>query len=327
MQEINLIEAVRQAMYEEMDRDQSVFILGEDIGVRGGVFLATDGFLEAFGASRVIDTPISESAIAGVALGAAMRGMRPIAEIEFADFFWPVFNQILGEAARLRYGTEGKLRAPLVLRAPYGRGIRGGLYHSQSPEAYFAHTPGLKVVAPATPFDAKGLLKAAIRDDDPVIFLEHKKTYRLVKGNIPEEEYTVPIGKADVKIQGKDITLITYGLMLHHCIEAARSLKAENFEVEVIDLRTLRPIDQDTVIRSVMKTGKALIVHEDTLALGIGAEISAILAEHVFDSLDAPIRRLAGPEVPAMPFSPTLESQFMINTSDIVEALKELSEY
>ena len=182
-------------------------------------------------------------------------------------------------------------------------------------------------MAPATPFDAKGLLKAAIRDDDPVIFLEHKKTYRLVKGNIPEEEYTVPIGKADVKIQGKDITLITYGLMLHHCIEAARSLKAENVEVEVIDLRTLRPIDQDTVIRSVMKTGKALIVHEDTLALGIGAEISAILAEHVFDSLDAPIRRLAGPEVPAMPFSPTLESQFMINTSDIVEALKELSEY
>ena len=327
MQEINLIEAVRQAMYEEMDRDQSVFILGEDIGVRGGVFLATEGFLEAFGASRVIDTPISESAIAGVALGAAMRGMRPIAEIEFADFIWPVFNQILGEAARLRYGTEGKLRAPLVLRAPYGGGIRGGLYHSQSPEAYFAHTPGLKVVAPATPFDAKGLLKAAIRDDDPVIFLEHKKTYRLVKGNIPEEEYTVPIGKADVKIQGKDITLITYGLMLHHCIEAARSLKAENVEVEVIDLRTLRPIDQDTVIRSVMKTGKALIVHEDTLALGIGAEISAILAEHVFDSLDAPIRRLAGPEVPAMPFSPTLESQFMINTSDIVEALKELSEY
>ncbi|MBR61542.1 MAG: alpha-ketoacid dehydrogenase subunit beta [Dehalococcoidia bacterium] len=327
MQEINLIEAVRQAMYEEMDRDQSVFILGEDIGVRGGVFLATDGFLEVFGAKRVIDTPISESAIAGVALGAAMRGMRPIAEIEFADFIWPVFNQILGEAARLRYGTEGKLQAPLVLRAPYGGGIRGGLYHSQSPEAYFAHTPGLKVVAPATPFDAKGLLKTAIRDDDPVIFLEHKKTYRLVKGNIPEEEYTVPIGKADVKLQGTDITLITYGLMLHHCVEAARSLKKGNVDVEVIDLRTLRPIDQDTVIGSVMKTGKALIVHEDTLALGIGAEISAILAENVFDSLDAPIRRLAGPEVPAMPFSPTLESQFMITTSDIIEALKELSEY
>ena len=187
MQEINIIEAVRQAMYEEMDRDKSVFILGEDIGVRGGVFLATDGFLEAFGAQRVIDTPISESAIAGIALGAAMQGMKPIVEIEFADFIWPVFNQILGEAARLRYGTEGKLQAPLVLRAPYGGGIRGGLYHSQSPEVHFAHTPGLKVVAPATPYDAKGLLKTSIRDNDPVIFLEHKKTYRLVKGNVPTE--------------------------------------------------------------------------------------------------------------------------------------------
>lgn len=327
MQEINVIEAVRQAMYEEMERDEDVFILGEDIGVRGGVFLATDGFLETFGADRVIDTPISESAIAGIALGAAMRGMRPIAEIEFADFIWPVFNQILGEASRIRYGTEGKLNAPLVLRAPYGGGIRGGLYHSQSPEAYFAHTPGLKVVAPSTPFDAKGLLKSAIRDNDPVVFLEHKKTYRLVKGNIPKEEYTIPIGKADVKIEGRDVTLVTYGLMLHHCVEAARMLKEENLAVEVIDLRTLRPIDQDTVIRSVAKTGRALIVHEDTLALGIGAEISAILSEHVFDSLDAPIKRLAGPEVPAMPFSPTLESQFMISTEQIVKALKELTEY
>ena len=311
MQEINVIEAVRQAMQEEMERDQDVFILGEDIGVRGGVFLATDGLLEAFGPHRVIDTPISESAIAGIALGAAMQGLRPIAEIEFADFIWPVFNQILGEASRIRYGTEGKLNAPLVLRAPYGGGIRGGLYHSQSPEAYFAHTPGLKVVAPSTPFDAKGLLKSAIRDNDPVVFLEHKKT----------------IGKADVKIEGQDVTLVTYGLMLHHCVEAARILKEENVAVEVIDLRTLRPIDQDTVIRSVVKTGRALIVHEDTLALGIGAEISAILSEHVFDSLDAPIKRLAGPEVPAMPFSPTLESQFMINTEQIVKALKELTEY
>ena len=215
----------------------------------------------------------------------------------------------------------------MVLRAPYGGGIRGGLYHSQSPEAYFAHTPGLKVVAPSTPFDAKGLLKSAIRDNDPVVFLEHKKTYRLVKGNIPKEEYTIPIGKADVKIEGQDVTLVTYGLMLHHCVEAARILKEENVAVEVIDLRTLRPIDQDTVIRSVLKTGRALIVHEDTLALGIGAEISAILSEHVFDSLDAPIKRLAGPEVPAMPFSPTLESQFMINTEQIVKALKELTEY
>lgn len=327
MQEINIIEAVRQAMYEEMDRDDTVFILGEDIGVRGGVFLATDGFLESFGAGRVIDTPISESAIAGIALGAAMQGMRPIAEIEFADFIWPVFNQILGEAARIRYGTEGKLQAPLVLRAPYGGGIRGGLYHSQSPEAYFAHTPGLKVVAPATPFDAKGLLKAAIRDNDPVIFLEHKKTYRLVKGQVPTEEYTVPIGKADVKLEGEDITIVTYGLMLHHCVEAARIVKENNISVEVIDLRTLRPIDHKTLVTSVMKTGKVLIVHEDTQALGIGAEVSAILAEEVFDYLDAPIRRLAGPEVPAMPFSPTLEGEFMIASQDIVNALAHLSEY
>jgi len=327
MQEINIIEAVRQAMYEEMDRDDTVFILGEDIGVRGGVFLATDGFLESFGAGRVIDTPISESAIAGIALGAAMQGMRPIVEIEFADFIWPVFNQILGEAARIRYGTEGKLQAPLVLRAPYGGGIRGGLYHSQSPEAYFAHTPGLKVVAPATPFDAKGLLKAAIRDNDPVIFLEHKKTYRLVKGQVPTEEYTVPIGKADVKLEGEDITIVTYGLMLHHCVEAARIVKENNISVEVIDLRTLRPIDHKTLVTSVMKTGKVLIVHEDTQALGIGAEVSAILAEEVFDYLDAPIRRLAGPEVPAMPFSPTLEGEFMIVSQDIVNALAHLSEY
>ena len=327
MQEINIIEAVRQAMYEEMDRDDTVFILGEDIGVRGGVFLATDGFLESFGAGRVIDTPISESAIAGIALGAAMQGMRPIVEIEFADFIWPGFNQILGEAARIRYGTEGKLQAPLVLRAPYGGGIRGGLYHSQSPEAYFAHTPGLKVVAPATPFDAKGLLKAAIRDNDPVIFLEHKKTYRLVKGQVPTEEYTVPIGKADVKLEGEDITIVTYGLMLHHCVEAARIVKENNISVEVIDLRTLRPIDHKTLVTSVMKTGKVLIVHEDTQALGIGAEVSAILAEEVFDYLDAPIRRLAGPEVPAMPFSPTLEGEFMIVSQDIVNALAHLSEY
>ena len=327
MQEINIIEAVRQAMYEEMDRDDTVFILGEDIGVRGGVFLATDGFLESFGAGRAIDTPISESAIAGIALGAAMQGMRPIVEIEFADFIWPVFNQILGEAARIRYGTEGKLQAPLVLRAPYGGGIRGGLYHSQSPEAYFAHTPGLKVVAPATPFDAKGLLKAAIRDNDPVIFLEHKKTYRLVKGQVPTEEYTVPIGKADVKLEGEDITIVTYGLMLHHCVEAARIVKENNISVEVIDLRTLRPIDHKTLVTSVMKTGKVLIVHEDTQALGIGAEVSAILAEEVFDYLDAPIRRLAGPEVPAMPFSPTLEGEFMIVSQDIVNALAHLSEY
>ncbi|MCH8062282.1 MAG: alpha-ketoacid dehydrogenase subunit beta, partial [Chloroflexi bacterium] len=237
----NVIEAVHDAMQEELARDERVFVIGEDVGIRGGVFLATDGFLEQFGESRIIDTPLAESSIAGIALGAAMHGLRPIAEIQFADFIWPVFNQIVGEAARVRYGTKGQLQVPLVLRTPYGGGIRGALYHSQSVEAYFYHTPGLKVVAPATPYDAKGLLKSAIRDDDPVIFLEHKRTYRLVRGEVPDEEYTLPIGKADVKREGEDMTVVTYGLMVHHCLEAANELANEGINAEVVDLRTLRP--------------------------------------------------------------------------------------
>ena len=228
-----LLEAVRDAMHEEMHRDQKVFIMGEDIGARGGVFLATDGFLEEFGESRVIDTPLAESSIAGIALGASMHGMRPIAEIEFGDFIWPTINQIVGEASKVRYGTEGKLNAPLVLRAPHGGGVRGALYHSQSVEAFFSHVPGLKVITPSTPYDAKGLLKSAIRDDDPVVFLEHKRTYRLVRGEVPDEEYTIPIGKADIKKQGNDISVITYGLMVHHCLEAANTLENEGISVEV----------------------------------------------------------------------------------------------
>ena len=211
---ITVLEAIRDAMREEMRKDERVFIMGEDIGARGGVFLATDGFLSEFGGERVIDTPLAESSIAGIALGSAMSGLRPIAEIEFADFIWPTINQIVGEASKVRYGTEGKLQAPMVLRAPQGGGVRGALYHSQSVEALFAHTPGLKVVTPSTPYDAKGLLKASIRDDDPVIFLEPKRTYRLVKGEVPEEEYTIPIGKADIKKSGDDLSIITYGLML-----------------------------------------------------------------------------------------------------------------
>lgn len=314
-------------MHEEMDRDDRVFIMGEDIGARGGVFLATDGFVEDFGSERVIDTPLAESSIAGIALGAAINGMRPIAEIEFADFIWPTFNQIVGEAARVRYGTKGKIYVPMVLRAPYGGGVRGGLYHSQSPEAYFAHTPGLKVVTPATPYDAKGLLKSAIRDDDPVIFLEHKRTYRLVRGEVPDSEYTVPIGKAEVKLVGDDISIITYGLMLHHCIEAARLLVDDGINVEVLDLRTLRPLDHQSIIDTTMKTGKVLVVHEDTKAGGIGAEIAAIISEEAFMYLDAPISRLAGPEIPAMPFAPTLEAEFMVNTNRIVDAIQKLKRY
>ncbi len=314
-------------MQEELARDESVFVIGEDVGIRGGVFLATDGFIEQFGESRVIDTPLAESSIAGIALGAAMHGMRPIAEIQFADFIWPVFNQIVGEAARVRYGSKGKLQVPLVLRTPYGGGIRGALYHSQSVEAYFYHTPGLKVVAPATPYDAKGLLKSAVRDNDPVIFLEHKRTYRLVRGEVPDEEYTLPIGKADVKRQGDDMTVVTYGLMVHHCLEAANELANEGVNVEVVDLRTLRPIDEETIVSSVNKTGKALVVHEDNKAGGIGGEVAAIISENCFEHLDGPVTRLAGPEVPAMPFSPPLEAIYMLDTAKIADAMRMLAAY
>ena len=314
-------------MREEIARDSRVFVMGEDIGARGGVFLATDGFEAEFGEDRVIDTPLAESSIVGIALGAAMNGMRPIAEIQFADFIFPTFNQLLGEAARARYGTEGAVSVPMVVRSPYGGGVRGGLYHSQSPEAYFAHTPGLKVVTPATPYDAKGLLKSAIRDDDPVVFLEHKRTYRLVRGEVPDAEYTLPIGKADVKLEGEDLTVITYGLVLHHCIEAARDLASEGIHAEVVDLRSLRPLDSATILESVRKTGKALVVHEDTRLGGIGGEVSAIIAEEAFDYLDAPIMRLTGPEVPAMPFSPPLEAEFMLDTDQIAGAIRSLARY
>ena len=327
MAEQSVIEAVRDAMREEMRRDERVFVMGEDIGARGGVFLATEGFVEEFGEARVIDTPLAESSIAGIALGAAMHGMRPIAEIEFADFIWPTINQMVGEAARVRYGTNGKLSVPMVLRAPQGGGIRGALYHSQSVEAFFAHTPGLKVVTPATPYDAKGLLKSAVRSDDPVIFLEHKRTYRLVRGEVPEEDYTVPIGQADVKLDGEDMSVITYGLMVHHCIEAAQELAQEGISAEVVDLRTVRPIDRETVLVSVQKTGKALIVHEDTKAGGIGAEVAGIIAEDAFEYLDGPVTRLAGPEVPAMPFAPPMEAAFMLSTEKIAAAMRKLAAY
>ena len=327
MTEMTVIEAVQAALREEMERDPTVFLLGEDIGKRGGVFLATDGFLEQFGEDRVIDTPLAEAAIGGIALGAAVNGMRPVAEIEFADFIWPAVNQILGEAARVRYGTQGRRTAPLVLRVPYGGGVRGGLFHSQSVEVAFAHQPGLKVVAPATPYDAKGLLKSAIRDDDPVIFLEHKRTYRLVKGDVPDGEYTVPIGLAEVKRVGSDVTVVSYGLVLHYCLEAAATLAEEGIDVEVVDLRTLRPLDTDTVLESVRKTSKAMIVHEDTRAGGIGGEIAAVIAEYAFEDLDAPVVRVAGPEVPAMPFSPLLEAEFMPTPEKIATAIRTLAAY
>ncbi len=323
----SVIEAVREAMYEEMKADQRIFVMGEDIGKRGGVFLATQGFVEEFGEERVIDTPLAEASIVGIALGAAFKGMRPIAEVEFADFIWPTANQLIGEAARACYGTNGAVAVPLVVRIPYGGGIHGGLFHSQNVEAYFFHTPGLKVVAPATPYDAKGLLKAAIRDNNPVVFVEHKKTYRLVRGEVPDGDYVLPIGEADVKRVGADITVVTYGLMLHYCLEAASTLEQEGVSVEVVDLRTLKPLDKETVLNSVKKTGKALIVHEDNITGGVGAEVSAFLSEEAFEYLDGPVSRLCGPDIPTMPFAPSLEDVYMPNTEKVADALRKLAAY
>ncbi|MBI4306760.1 MAG: alpha-ketoacid dehydrogenase subunit beta [Chloroflexi bacterium] len=324
---MTVLEAVRQAMLEEMRRDSRVFVMGEDIGARGGVFLATDGFLQEFGEQRVIDTPLAESSIAGIAIGAAVNGMRPIAEIEFADFVWPAMNQIVGEASRIRYGTNGNKFAPLVVRMPYGGGVRGGLYHSQTIDVVFAHQPGLIVIAPCTPYDAKGLLKAAIRADDPVVFLEHKRTYRLVRGEVPEEEYILPIGKADIKRAGSDMTVVSYGLMVHYCLEAARKLSDEGVEAEVVDLRTLAPVDRETFLESVRRTSKAMVVYEDNRTYGIGAEIAATIAQDAFHDLDAPVVRLAGPDVPAMAFAPPFEAEFMLSPEKIAAAMRDLAAY
>jgi 2-oxoisovalerate dehydrogenase E1 component beta subunit len=324
---ISVIEAVREALREEMRRDSKVFVLGEDVGQRGGVFLATQGLLEEFGGERVIDTPLAEASIMGIALGAAYRGLRPIPEVQFSDFVWPSVNQLIGEAARVCYGTHGNVNVPMVVRIPYGGGIRGGLFHSQNVEALFFHTPGLKVIAPSTPYDAKGLLKAAIRDNNPVISLEHKKTYRLVRGEVPEEEYILPIGKADVKRSGEGITIVSYGLVLHYCLEAAEQVSQEGIDVEVVDLRTLKPLDKETVLESVKKTGRLLVVHEDNLTGGVGAEVAALAAAEAFEYLDAPISRLCGPDVPTMPFAETLENAYMPSTEKVVEALRRLAAY
>ena len=321
------IQALRDTLFEEMRRDERIVVLGEDVGVRGGVFRATEGLIEEFGPDRVIDSPLAELSIVAVGIGLALNGMRPIAEIQFADFIHPAFNQIVNEAARTRYRSNGDWVCPLVIRAPYGGGIGGGLYHSQSIEAFFAHVPGLYVFAPSTPADFAGMLRTALRLEDPVLFLEHKKTYRLIKGEVPDEPFTVPVGRAHVARHGDDVTVTAYGLMFHEAMKAADELANEGISVEVIDLRTLHPLDKETILQSVQKTGKVVIVHEDNLTGGLGGEIAAIIAQEAFEWLDGPIVRVAGPDVPAVPFSRPMEHFFMPNSAKIAAAIRDLAAY
>jgi len=328
MAELNILEAIRSAMDEEMERDERVMVLGEDVGRKGGVFGATEGLWAKYGDKRVLDTPLTEGLIAGAAMGAAVYGLRPVAEMQFADFVYPAFNQIVSEISRIHYRSNGTFRVPLVIRMPYGGGVHGALYHSQSNEGYFTSTVGLKVVAPGTPADAKGLLKAAIRDEDPVMFFEHKKTYRLFKAEVPDGDTVVPIGKAQVAREGKHLSIFCYGFMRTCALEAAETLAREDgVEAEVVDLRTLRPLDTETILASVAKTGKALVVHEANRFGGFGAEIAATIAEEAFEQLDGPVTRLAGPEVPAVPYHHALEEWFMIGPARIVAAARELAAY
>ncbi len=322
-----IVEAVHDGLREEMARDERVILMGEDVGFKGGVFKVSVGLMDEFGAERVVDTPLAESAIVGTAIGAAINGLRPVAEIQFADFIHPAMDQIMNEAAKIRYRSNGDFGCPIVIRAPFGGGIHGALYHSQSVEALFAHIPGLKVVIPSNPYDAKGLLKAAIRDPDPVMFFEHKKTYRLFRQEVPDEDYTVPIGTVRVAREGDDLTVVAYGLMLHYALEAAEAVAREGIGVEVLDLRTLVPLDKEAILNSVKKTGKALIVHEDTRTGGFGGELAAIVAEEAFEFLDGPVRRLTGPDVPAMPFNKLLEAEFMPNPERIARAMRDLAAY
>ena len=328
MAERNMLEAIRLAMDEEMERDERVMVLGEDVGKKGGVFGATEGLWAKYGDKRVLDTPLTEAMIAGAAMGAAVYGLRPIAEMQFADFVYPAFNQIVSEISRLHYRSNGTFSAPMVIRMPYGGGVHGALYHSQSNETYFTSTVGLKVVAPGTPADAKALLKAAIRDPDPVMFFEHKKTYRLFRAEVPDGDTVLPIGKASVAREGKHLSIFCYGFMRTCALEAAETLAREDgVEAEFVDLRTLRQLDQETILASVEKTGKALVVHEANRFGGFGAEVAATIAEEAFEHLDGPVTRLAGPEVPGVPFHHTLEDWFMVNPARIVAAARELAAY
>jgi len=318
------LEAIRQGIWEEMERDPSVFLLGEDIGAYGGAFKVTEGMLEKFGEDRVIDTPISESAIVGAAVGAALMGMRPVVEMQFMDFIACGFDQIVNMAAKIHYRWGPAV--PLVIRGPSGAGVHGGPYHSQSNEMWFVHTPGLKVVAPSTAYDAKGLIKASIRDDNPVIFYEHKFLYRRIKDEVPDDDYVVPLGKAAVRREGSDIAVITYGAMVWTALDAAKELEKEGIALEVVDLRTLVPYDEDAVLRSVRKCNKVILLHEDTRTGGMAGELAALIAERAFDDLDGPIVRVTAPDTP-VPFSPPLEEYFLPNARKVVEAARQLAAY
>ena len=324
MTPVTYLEAIRQGIWEEMERDERVFVLGEDVGTYGGAFKVTAGMLERFGPERVLDTPISESAIVGAAIGASYMGLRPIAEMQFIDFISCAFDQITNFAAKSRYRWGAGV--PIVIRGPSGGGVHGGPFHSQNPEMYFVHTPGLKVVQPSTAYDAKGLIKAAIRDEDPVIYLEHKYLYRRIKEELPGDDYVVPIGKAAIRRPGRDMTVITYGAMVYVALEAAEALIKEGVSLEVIDLRSLLPLDKETILDSVRRNNKVFILHEDTRTGGIAGEITAIISEEAFEYLDGPVLRVTAPDTP-VPYSPPLEEFFLPKVSDVLNTARKLASY
>jgi 2-oxoisovalerate dehydrogenase E1 component beta subunit len=321
---VTYLEAIRQALFDEMARDERVFVLGEDVGVYGGAFKVTEGLQDRFGEQRVLDTPISEQAIVGAAIGASYMGMRPVAEVQFIDFIACCFDMLTNFAATSRYRNGAGV--PIVVRGPSGGGVGGGPFHSLNPESFFLNTPGLKMVEPSTAYDAKGLLKAAIRDDDPVLFFEHKFLYRRIKDDVPDDDYIVPLGKAALRREGKDLSIVTFGAMVHTALEAADRLAKDGVEAEVIDLRSLAPLDREAILTSVSKTSRALLLHEATLTGGIGGELAAIIAEDAFEYLDAPIKRVASADTP-VPYSPPLEAAFLPNLEKVVAAAKELVEY
>ncbi|OLD46286.1 MAG: hypothetical protein AUI48_09095 [Chloroflexi bacterium 13_1_40CM_2_68_14] len=325
-EEMNMVAALRSCLTEEMERDERVMVLGEDVGQKGGVFLVTDGLRKRFGEERVIDTPLAESSIAGVALGLALAGKRPVAEIQFTDFAHMAFNQITNEMAKFRYRSDGDWSVPAVIRAPMGGHAHGALYHSQSIEARFA-TPGLKIVIPSTPYEAKGLLLAAIRDPDPVLFFEHKRLYRMFKEPVPKGEYLIPLQVARTVREGTDISVFCYGLMVHYALEAAKALETEGVSVEIVDLRTVYPLDREAIIGSARKTGKSLVLYEDNFSVSVGSEVAALIADEAWRWLDAPVKRLGGLDVPAMPYAPAMEEAFMPNPEKIAAALRELAAY